>query len=687
MRFSVQRLRKAVVTAMALCVVACSNGGNSDTDSASGPTTTLGTRSSISSPNPAITSNSSATWSSAYSRPDDYPNVVHLPLQFITLSSGQKLGVLVGLPGDKNGNPIAGSFPVILTQTAYRIDLGALTAALIPDGATLLIGGADKNMIKHGYVTVSVDVLGSGVSDGEEQLLGSAEQEAYGETVDWVLQQPWCNGNIGLAGTSYLGITSLLTAEQQNPAIKAVFVDVPAGDVWRSVIGTGGLLNGLFLSYWLNITQNLSVDNTWEEQQYPQFAQQIEAATQQHVATINDFFVPLINDGLNGVQGYATDDGDFWALRSPIENATKIQVPTFVIGANHDIFQRDEPLLYEQLKNSVTTKLIIVNGEHFESVIGAELNSEQKKGLPSSTVLLLQWFDQYLKGIDTGAQSLPNVTQYVIGKAQGSPYVTSTDWPLPELTPTTYYLHGDNSLSQQAPVAGELSSSVREPDAPTITVTSNSAGDRLQMHVDIVDSSQCSISFDQWTLGIAGIVPLPCYSNDSSVEKGQRAAVFTTGVLSSDLYINGPILANVWISTTASEAAVSVRVDDEDPSTGKITPITNGQLAASYRGVDSSRSRYIRGQLMQPWHPFTVSSMEAVTPNEPMLLPVEVFPTAALIQAGHKLRIAISSSNQAQGNWAVPMQQQASKGVTTIYNDADHPSAIVLPIAPSSWVN
>ena len=67
-----------------------------------------------------------------------------------------------------------------------------------------------------------------------------------------------------------------------------------------------------------------------------------------------------------------------------------------------------------------------------------------------------------------------------------------------------------------------------------------------------------------------------------------------------------------------------------------------------------------------------------------MLVPVEVFPNAAVIPAGHKLRVAISSSNQAQGVWPTPNQANANGGVTTILNSAQYPSSVVLPIVPMS---
>ncbi len=70
-----------------------------------------------------------------------------------------------------------------------------------------------------------------------------------------------------------------------------------------------------------------------------------------------------------------------------------------------------------------------------------------------------------------------------------------------------------------------------------------------------------------------------------------------------------------------------------------------------------------------------------------MLVPVEVFPAAALVRAGHQLRIAISASNQAEGVWPAPQQANANGNVSTIYNDASHPSSIVLPLVPASSLN
>ena len=624
----------------------------------SAQTTTLGTRQLTSQPNPAITTNADARWTS-YSRDPQYPKAVTLPLQFIDMAGGGKLAVLVSVPADADGNPVAGQFPAILTQNAYRIDLGNLLGSIVPSQTTLLIGGKDQYMIRRGYVTVAVDVYGTGMSSGVSALIGEDEQAAYADAVDWINQQPWFDGNLGLAGTSYLGITSLLTASQQHPSVKAVFSEVPMGDPYRGTVAPGGMLNAEFINLWLSLTQNLSVSSDAARLAYPEHVDQIDSATADHVAAIDSWYLPTINNALANQAGLATDDGSFWAVRSPLEVAKDIRVPTFIVGGSNDIFQRGEPLLYEQLKRNVNTKLLVVPGAHLQAVIDAILSHTSAGGAPGSESLLLRWFDQYLKGMNTGAGSLPNVTQYVegYGLAGTQRYATATDWPHPKASPQRYYLRSNMSLTRSSPYFFEWPHKVYEPPAPAVEISKNDAGDRVSGTVTINDDSLCSSSGVQWSLGMNGLLPLPCHSNSSIVEGRQDALVYQTAPMWSDMYINGPMQADIWMSATNAQAALSVRIDDVDPL-GIATPISTGLQSAAYRAVDTSRSRYIDGVMVQPWHPFTAASMQPLEKNKPVLVRVEIFPAAALLRFGHRLRIAISASNQAEGIWPLPLLEE-----------------------------
>lgn len=676
MNIRTRALRPLTLAVLSSCLMAGA------LSSAVAQTTTLGTRGTLSQANAPTTTNPYANWST-YDRKADYPRSISLPLQYITTSKGDKLSVRVSVPANLLGMRAPGTFPVILTQTAYRNGVGQILGTIATGDTTLIIGGKDDYMIRRGYITVAVDAWGTGMSTGETQLIGEAEQEAYGEAVKWVTQQPWFNGNLGLAGTSYLGITSLLTAKQQHPAVKAVFAAVPMGDAYRGVVGVGGLLNAQFLSIWLPLTHGLSVGvlNTAEQLLNPKLASTIKLANQQHIDAIDSWYLPTVNNGLAGKVGISTDDGSFWSVRSPIEGANQIKVPTFLVGGTNDIFQRDVPLLYEQIKRNANTKLMVLPGSHVGSINNLIAGAE---GVPKGRYLLLQWFDQYLKGMNTGAASMPNVTQYVQGYGSTERYARATDWPHPQMTARRMYLREGKLLSTQAPTATEVSASVSEPQAPVVTISRGN--ESVKAEVTLNDGSKCSSSYDQWTLGIAGILGGSCYKDANKVETAQKAAIYETPALSSDLYLNGPIQADVWVTTTRTDAALAVRVDSVSPD-GVATPISTGLMSARYRAVDTSRSRYVNGVMIQPWHAFTASSAQPVVPGQPMLVPVEIFPNAALIRAGHKLRVAISASNQAQGVWPLPNQANANGGTTVILNSAEHPSSIVLPVVPANTLN
>src|SRR5690606_27972641 len=115
-----------------------------------------------------------------------------------------------------------------------------------------------------------------------------------------------------------------LTAKQQHPAVKAIFTQVPMGDAYRGTVGIGGLLNAQFISLWLPLTHTLSVQNDIAKINFSQWADLIETHNQQHIASIDSWYLPTVQKSLDGEIGYATDDGDFWAVRSPIEGAPSI---------------------------------------------------------------------------------------------------------------------------------------------------------------------------------------------------------------------------------------------------------------------------------------------------------------------------------------------------------------------------
>ncbi|HVL00032.1 MAG TPA: CocE/NonD family hydrolase [Dongiaceae bacterium] len=539
-------------------------------------------------------------------------------------------------------------------------------------------------MVKRGYVQVSVDALGTGASEGGWELFGEEEQIGFADMVDWVHQQEWSDGKLGVAGVSYMAISSLFAAQRRPDSIDAIFASLPLGDALRGIVGSGGLMNAHFLRSWMMITQTLSTQNIPAMLAYPQQMNQFMRSTQEHVEQIDSYFLPLVDDALWN-EPYVSYDGEFWQTRSPLQNIDKIKAPTFILGGLDDLFQRDEPLLYERLKqNGVDTKLVIYNGFHAPNFVLSHVGNDL---VPPIDFLMLQWFDHYLKGLETGTDRIPAVVQHVKNyptkstpeQFRNDSFITTTEWPHPEASAERWYLHGDLSLSRDAPneeIAGPV---LTEPPAPIVRAYRNEA--LLAVDYVISDGTKCSRSFEQWILGLA--IPKNCfYSTDNSK---QQRILFESEPMEEDYYINGPVQADIWIESTVTDAVVAIQI--EEVSNRNAQPITNGQLLASMRAVDEERSRFLDGEMIQPFHYLAEERESLLVPGEVVKMQIEIFPTSAIIRKGNRLRISISPSNQAQGMLNYPRQARTENGITTIHVSPDYPSSVVFSVVPTSTLN
>ena len=532
----------------------------------------------------------------------------------IRMTDGVVLRAKITLPTGR------GPFPTALTITGYGkdTDFGAL-------------GGTDPGLVGHGYATMVLDDRGTGTSQGQWDSWGDRTVADYREVLDWVVDQPWSNGRIGMTGASYMGITSLLAAAQGHPAVKTVFATVPMGDSYRDIAGAGGQGNLAFIPFWLGLVTALGLGYGVPS-----------GVGFDHLVGAAQFQVPMLAEEVVG--GAPAYDGPFWQQRSPILLADRIKVPTFLVGGLDDLFQRGVPMLYEALADHTDTRMLI--GPWTHSTTGTGLPSG---GVPSEGQLRLQWFDQHLKGLDTGAACIPHVTQFVRGQER---YVSSPTWPVPNLTAQRWHLHGDGTLQQAAPAA-------------------NGAG---LSYLSLPVTGLCTRSTSQWLIGL---VPGSC-ATDNRVDE-QLALTYTSEPFPKETVINGPIEADVWITTDKPDAVMSVAVSDVAPD-GTSRGLSNGLLIASHRAVDAAKSRKLDGQSIQPWHPFTQAATLAVTPGEPTLLPIEVFPTSAAIQPGHRLRISITPYDLPHASPPLPSGLDSFLGTVTVLSDAAHPSSVVFPV-------
>ena len=557
-----------------------------------------------------------------YDRPETNAIVVDEDVP-VTMSDGTILSADVFRP-DKPGR-----YPVLLTQTPYN-----------KNG---FLAGVNEYLVKRGYAHIVVDVRGTGGSQGNWDSFGPNEQRDGAEMVAWARKQPWSNGRIGGYGPSYMAITQLTTAARRPKGLKAIFPIVPMADGYRDIVFAGGQTNTSFIPLWLGLVTGTSlVPPGYALDGSPENLVRGVTTLTTHATNVGGF---QLNTVLNAVAGGdIAYDGDFWKTRSTIELLDRIKVPAFVVGGHHDLFQRGEPLVYERLKNRVPARLLMGPWTHLTAGGGLP-----EAGLPSIDQIALRWFDRWLKGIDTKVNAIPRVTQWTYGREK---YETQADWPDPRLRPTRRYLRAENALTVEPPRADE-------------------GADSFFQHPV---SGICTQSTSQWTAGAAE--DIPCTEDNRLNES--TGVNYTTAPLERDLVLNGPLTADLWLATSASDAVVSVRVTDVAPD-GRSTELTGGWLAASFRKLDARKSRRVRGKLLQPWHPFTRESVMPVKAGEPMALSVEVFPLNAVIRKGHSLRVSVNPSDFPHAVPPLPQFQGSLAGTVEVLHDAEHPSSVTLP--------
>lgn len=580
-------------------------------------------------------------------RPEEYPStVVETDLEIPT-SDGTVLLADLKRPVDANGKVVESPLPVVVTITAY-----SKTVIGSAGGATLL-GPSPDFLVTRGYTQLTVDARGTGGSGGTWQVFGEREQLDSKEIVEWAAQQSWSDGSVAMTGPSYMGISQLFAAGLQPEGLKAIFPQVPTAEVYRDIVASGGQLDTGFMPLWLGLV-NLTglVPST--------SPQAVENLLTHLVGNGASSIQLLLEAALGGPQAY---DGEFYESRSTITNSVpNIDVPTFLIGGEYDLFQRGTPLVYQALRErGVPVKMILGPWDHLQGSSGTEV---AEAGLGTLSELQLRWFDHYVKGLPDPAldSDLPSFSYYELG---------SGEWQ-----------YRDSYLSDQSAASFKLSGTSTTLGGATGQLTQGEVVAGSSQILPIPVAGLCSRSTSQWTAGVLNLIGAWEACNQNAALNDATGIVYETAPLTSDLSILGPINARLYTSSTTGDGMLSVSVSRVTPD-GVVDRLTGGWQVISLAELDESRSVTLDGEIIQPWHPFTPESRRVLDPGEIVPVDVEVFPTGAVVNEGERLRISVQSFDTP--HLLSPLTNLAGQlGVITIHNDADHPSRLTLPTLGTS---
>jgi putative CocE/NonD family hydrolase len=153
-----------------------------------------------------------------------------------------------------------------------------------------------------------------------------------------------------------------------------------------------------------------------------------------------------------------------------------------------------------------------------------------------------------------------------------------------------------------------------------------------------------------------------------SVENRDDVLVYSTGPLARDLEVTGPVVADLFVKSSAVDTDFTAKLVDVAPD-GFAQDLTEGILRMRCRASPE------HSVLMNPGQIYEIS--------------LDLWATSNVFLRGHSLRLEISSSNfprfdrNLNTGEEIKFARTFVSATNTILHDAQHPSALVLPLMPS----
>jgi len=536
-------------------------------------------------------------------------------------------------------------FPVILMRTPYD---KSVSWAVSPA----------YQMARRGYVVVVQDVRGRYTSEGEWYPFRHEQADGY-DAVEWAAALPYSNGKVGMMGASYVGATQMLAAIAQPPHLAGIAPNVTASNYHDGWTYQSGAFEQWFDQNWTsqlaqNSLQRLIEENTDARQgapvlplaDYPVFNfGQLPADAQ-----LTTKIAPYYADWL----AHPNYD-DYWKQWSIEENFSKIQVPMLQVGGWYDIFLGGTMRNYMGAKAHGATEAARTQ-QHMLIEIGGHAGFGRRIGDvdfgPHAlenvyTDVILDWYDFLFKGIKNEYATDKPVKVFTMGVNE---YRQEDDWPPPQAQSIKYYLHssgranslrGDGSLSTSAPKSEASDAYVYDPKNPVPTFGGPLCCDEKHME--------------------------PGPRDQRGVENRDDVLVYSTPPLSRDMEVTGPVSATLFVKSSAVDTDFTAKLVDVAPD-GFAKDLTEGILRMRYRDAAEHTNFMNPGQVYQ--------------------ITVDLWATSNVFLRGHSLRLEIASSNfprfdrNLNTGEEIKFAHTSVPATNTICHDAQHPSALVLPVMP-----
>jgi len=583
----------------------------------------------------------------------------------VAMRDGVRLATDLYLPAQEGAAD--GAFPVLLERTPYNKLRGDLVKMA-------------KFFACRGYAVAMQDVRGRFGSEGEWYPFALEGPDGF-DTAVWLVAQPWCDGKVGTIGLSYSGSDQTAMASLNPPGLAAQFVSEGMSNYHTSAMRQGGALELRFMIYAFQMaitSREAAADRSLRallERERANIREWLRrtplkrgVSALRHLPSYEQWVLDILTHG---------DYDEYWKQHG--YNAEEYydqhkDVPIYFLTVWYDSYCRsvtDNYVAFRDKKRG-PVRLMVGGWPHSTAPIGDTWAGDVDFG-PDAAVdyndLRLRWFDEQLRGLQTGLAGEPPVRLMIIGGGSGlknddgrldagGEWRAFADWPPPGAQPTPFYLGSGGSLDSSPPAEGAAASRYRyDPSDPVPTI-----GGNISVGYEIMPPG----GFDQRGRGdIFGA------SDRLPLAARHDVLVFQTPPLDRDITAIGPVSVRLWVSSTAVDTDFTAKLIDVYPPNADYPDGYALNLSDSI-----SRARYRDSR----------EHAELMTPGEIYDLTVVPYPIGNVFKAGHRIRLDISSSNfprfDVNPNTGEPLGLSNLKVVAdqTIYHDAGHPSHVVLSV-------
>lgn len=491
--------------------------------------------------------------------------------------------------------------------------------------------------VRRGYALVIQDVRGRDDSEGE--WVPYKYDKADGDdTLNWIAGQPWCDGNIGMTGASYLGNVQWAAAASGNPHLKALVSMVTSGPSFVDIERRGGTYCSGSMAWAFMMADKKSNKEALKRDDWDKIAaiRPIKDIPQKALGRSIHFWDEKMQHPDNDEFWHSTD----WSLCSD-----KIDVPAIIISGWYDDNGMGSTAAWEmnEKNNRKNQKLIFGPWFHqFNSareIHGIDFgNTAVRYDLD---VLCLRWFDRFLKNVENNVEKEPAVQYFMVG---ANKWTAAGKWPPEEAEYKNIYIHshgnaktggGDGWLDTVTPLDELSDTYIFNPEDPAPF---------------LIDVSENEMN-----------VP----GNYREVDEREDVLVYTSAALDENVTIAGNIYAEIYADSSARDTDWLVRLEDVDVE-GNSIRLSDGILRARYR------NSFEKPELLRPG---TIEKYE-----------IRMAKTANVFMAGHHIRVTITSGagnlifpNHNTGN-NVPDDVEMLCATQKIHHNRQYPSHVKLPV-------